>query len=77
MNENNYYRRSLIKRGLTLVGGIFFLGAGRLGFTAVAKASTRNAKINPARRGRDMTQERFIEGVSLGSPSDRLSSSQD
>jgi hypothetical protein len=75
MKENNYHRRSLLKRGLTLVGGLFFLSASRLGFSAVTKAS--HSKRNPARRGRDMTQERFIEGVLLGLPVHDLASNKD
>jgi hypothetical protein len=67
MNKNNNYRRSLIKRSLTLIGGIFFFGALRSNFGAVAKASAPNPNGHMARKARGRTQQ-CIEGVSLGSP---------
>jgi hypothetical protein len=66
MNKNNNNRRSLIKRGLTLIGGIFFFGAVR-SFGAVTKPSAPNAKGPIVRKARGRTQH-CIEGVSLGSP---------
>jgi hypothetical protein len=70
MNENNYHRRGLIKRGLTIIGGIFFLGVGRYSFGAATKPVERNGNAHRASKARGKTQH-CIEGVSLGSPIQR------
>src|SRR5271165_7064911 len=75
MNKNNYPRRGLIKRGLTLIGGIFFLGAVRSTFGAT-KTAEPDVKIKRVSRGRGMTQH-CIEGISLGLPMQHLENNKD
>jgi hypothetical protein len=66
MNENTYYRRSLIKRGLTLIGSIFFLGAFRSNFGATQTPEpSKKSKRFSRRPG---TTRHCIEAVSLGLP---------
>jgi hypothetical protein len=65
MNKINYYRRNLIKRGLTLIGGVFFLASFRSTFGAAAKEP--NANGQNVRRARGMKQH-CLEGVSLSLP---------
>jgi len=66
MNKNDYLRRGLIKRGLTLIGGIFFLGAFRSTIGA-AKPAEPHKNTKRVSRGRGVTQH-CIEGVLLGLP---------
>jgi len=66
MNKDTYHRRGLIKRGLTLIGGIFLLGAARSSFGATKKAEP-DKKIKKANRGPGVTQH-CIEGVPLNVP---------
>ena len=67
MSTNNpLHRRGLIKRGLTLFGGIFFLGAVRSSFGAATKTADLN-KSKRVPRGRRMMQH-CLEGVSIGLP---------
>jgi hypothetical protein len=75
MNENTYYRRSLIKRGLTLFGGIFFMGAIRSSFGTPNREELAKRTKNP-RRGPSMTQH-CIEGISLALPVNHLESNKE
>jgi hypothetical protein len=72
MNERIYPRRGLIKRGLTLIGGIFFLGAARYSFGATATAEPKE-KLS---RGRSVRQH-CIEGERLGVPVQALGKNKD
>ena len=63
MNKDIYHRRGLIKRGLTLIGGVFLLGAARSSFGAAKKAES-DKKTKNASRGLGTTQH-YIEGVPL------------
>jgi hypothetical protein len=65
MNKINYYRRTLIKRGLTLIGGVFFLTSFRSSFGAAAKEPSASGKTASRARGK---RQHCIEGVSLGAP---------
>jgi hypothetical protein len=62
MNKDIYHRRGLIKRGLTLIGGVFLLGTARSSFGAAKKAESD--KKTKASRGLSTTQH-YIEGVPL------------
>jgi hypothetical protein len=67
MNKFTYHRRGLIKRGLTLLGGVFFLGTLRSSFAAATKMSEPVQTTNRVRRVRGLTQN-CIEAVSLPLP---------
>jgi len=69
--KNNYHRRGVIKRGLTLLGGIFFLGAVRSSFGAATKLAEPLVKAKGTNRGPSVTQH-CIEGVFLGVPAQDL-----
>jgi hypothetical protein len=76
MNTSIYYRRGLIKRGLTLLGGIFFLGTIRSSFGAATKAAEPNKRTKMVSRGRGMT-EHCIEGKLLPLPVQHLGNNKD
>ena len=67
MNKINIYRRSLIKRGFTLIGGVFFLSAVRSNFGAVAKVSEPSPNAATIRKPRGRTQH-CTEAELIGSP---------
>ena len=66
MNKDTFHRRGLIKRGLTLLGGVFLLGAARSSFGAAKKAEP-DKKVKKASRGLGVAQH-CIEGVRLSVP---------
>jgi hypothetical protein len=66
MNEKNHPRRELIKRGLTLIGGVLVFGANRAN-SAEPKTAEPNQKIKKANR-RPSVRQHCIEGESLGLP---------
>jgi hypothetical protein len=75
MNKTIYPRRGLIKRGLTLIGGILVFGASRPS-SAAAKTEEPNKKTSKANR-RPGIRQHFIEGNSLGLPGQDLGRNKD
>jgi hypothetical protein len=73
MNEQTYPRRGLIRYGLTLVGGIFFLGAARSSFGATTTPEPNEKKPSKGRIGR----RHCIEGERLGAPVQALGKNKD
>ena len=66
MDKDKYHRRGLIKRGLTLLGGVFLLGAARSSFGA-SKRAEPDKKVKKA-SGRQIVNQHCIEAVLLSVP---------
>ena len=62
MNENNNYRRGLIKGGLALIGGFFFFQLARFGLRAAPEMVPRN---QGAQRTETGVARHGYEGVSV------------
>jgi hypothetical protein len=78
MNEKIYPRRGLIKRGLTLIGGVLVFGASRSSSAAAktAEPNKKTSKTSKANRGPGVKQH-CIEGESLGLPLQDLGRNKD
>jgi len=75
MNEKNHPRRELIKRGLTLIGGVLVFGANRSN-SAETKTVEPDRKTKKANR-RPSVRQHSIEGESLGLPVQDLGRNKD
>jgi uncharacterized protein (DUF3084 family) len=66
MNEKIYPRRGLIKRGLTLIGGVLVFGASRSS-SAAAKTAASDKRLKKPNR-ESAVRQHCTEGESIGLP---------